>query len=194
MNPLATGACAPEAFEKRYRADPDPWRFATSAYERERYAVTMKALTLDRYAHAFEPGCSIGELTALLAPRCDRLLATDVSPTAVEKACRRCAGYDNVRVECGDLRTVALDTPLDLIVLSELAYYFEAEQLEVIAHRLAAALGAGGTLLAVHWLGESVDHVLHGDEAHGILLRSLPLQHVAAKRHEGFRLDLWMRV
>lgn len=194
MNPLAVTACTPEAFEKRYSVDPDPWRFATSSYELERYAVTMKALTRDRYRNAFEPGCSIGELTALLALRCDRLLATDVSPTAAEKARERCAGYDNVRVECGDLRSSTLDTSLDLIVLSELAYYFEVAQLEVISHRLAAALGAGGTLLAVHWLGESVDHVLHGDEAHRILLRSLPLRHVVAQRHPGFRLDLWVRV
>jgi SAM-dependent methyltransferase len=193
VNPLATRACAPEAFEQRYRVDQDPWRFATSAYERERYAITIESLTQDRYANAFEPGCSIGELTARLAPRCGRLLATDVSPTAVERARQRCAGYDNVRVECGDLRTAALDSPLDLIVLSELAYYFEAQQLEVLAHRLAAALSVGGTLLAVHWLGESVDHVLHGDEAHEILLRSLPLRHVVANRYVGFRLDLWMR-
>jgi protein-L-isoaspartate O-methyltransferase len=194
VNSPATRACAPEAFEQRYRIDPDPWRFATSAYERERYAITIESLTQDRYENALEPGCSIGELTALLAPLCGRLLATDVSPTAVETARRRCAGYDNVRVECGDLRTVAFDKPLDLIVLSELAYYFEAQQLEVISNQLAAALGIGGTLLAVHWLGESVDHVLSGDEAHTILLRSLPLRHLVAQRHPGFRLDLWRRV
>ena len=193
MNPSAITACAPEAFEQRYRTDQDPWRFATSAYERERYAVTIESLTRDRYANAFEPGCSIGELTALLAPLCDRLLATDVSPTAVEKARQRCGGYDNVRVECGDVRTTALDTPLDLIVLSELAYYFEPQQLEALCDRLAAALSVGGTLLAVHWLGESADHILHGDEAHEILLRRLPLRHVVAKRYVGFRLDLWRR-
>jgi trans-aconitate methyltransferase len=183
----------PEAFEERYRTDPDPWRFATSEYERARYAITMAALTRDRYANAFEPGCSIGELSILLAPRCDRLLSTDVSPTAVEKARQRCAGYKNVRVEFGDVRTVTLDASTDLIVLSELAYYFEVEPLEIISRRLAAALSGGGTLLAVHWLGESVDHVLHGDEVHEILLRSLPLRHVKAQRHPGFRLDMWMR-
>ena len=193
MNPLAGEECMPEAFERRYRAEPDPWHFATSAYERERYEITLKALTRDRYADAFEPGCSIGELTALLATRCDRLLATDVSPTAVEKARRRCAGYKNVRIECGDLRTMSLNAPLDLVVLSEVAYYFEVEQLEAIGNRLAAALDVGGTLLAVHWLGESVDHILHGDEAHEALLRTLPLQHVMAQRHPGFRVDRWVR-
>jgi SAM-dependent methyltransferase len=193
VNPLATQACEPETFEQRYRANPDPWRFATSIYERERYEITLKALTRDSYTNAFEPGCSIGELTARLAPRCRRLLATDVSPTAVEQARRRCAEYDNVRIECGDLRTASLKTPLDLIVLSEVAYYFQVEQLEAIANRLAAALGVGGTLLAVHWLGESVDHILHGDEVHEALLRALPLQHVTAQRHPGFRMDRWVR-
>ncbi len=194
MNPAAIKACVPEAFEERYRADADPWHFASSPYERERYAIIMAALTRDRYASAFEPGCSIGELTALLATRCDRLLATDVSQTAVEKARRRCAAFKNVRVECGDVRAVALDIYTDLIVLSELAYYFEARQLERLAGELGAALCQGGTLLAVHWLGESADHILHGDEAHEILLSTLALQHVAAQRHPGFRLDVWMRI
>jgi trans-aconitate methyltransferase len=193
VNPRATQACVPEAFERRYRAEPDPWHFATSVYERERYEITLQALIRDGYANAFEPGCSIGELTALLATRCDRLLATDVSPTAVEKARRRCAEYDNVRIECGDLRTASLNAPLDLVVLSEVAYYFPVKQLEAVANRLAAALGVGGTLLAVHWLGESVDHILHGDEAHEVLLRTLPLQHVTAQRHPGFRIDTWVR-
>ncbi len=194
MNPNALEACLPEAFEERYRADADPWHFTSSPYERERYRTTLAALTRDRYASAFEPGCSIGEFTALLAPRCDRLLATDVSATAVEKARRRCAKFKNVRVECGDVRAVALDIHTDLIVLSELAYYFEARQLEWLASELAAALCQGGTLLAVHWLGESADHILHGDEAHEILLSTLTLQHVAAQRHPGYRLDMWMRI
>jgi protein-L-isoaspartate O-methyltransferase len=193
MNLVASKACAPEAFEQRYRADPDPWCFATSSYERDRYATTMQALTREHYWNAFEPGCSIGELTARLATRCARVLATDVSATAIETARRRCAGFKNVRVECGDLRTVPVEAPFDLIVLSELAYYFEVRQLEVIAARLADALCAGGSLLAVHWLGESPDHILHGDEAHAILHRSLPLQHVTAQRYPGFRLDMWMR-
>ena len=54
MNLAATTACTPETFEARYRADTDPWRFATSTYERERYATTMDALRRDRYGDAFE--------------------------------------------------------------------------------------------------------------------------------------------
>ena len=59
-----------EVFEALYRADPDPWRFASSTYEQGRYATLLRALQRDHYEYAFEPGCSIGEFTALLAPRC----------------------------------------------------------------------------------------------------------------------------
>jgi SAM-dependent methyltransferase len=191
MNLAAKAACTPEAFERRYRGRWDPWSFRTSAYERGRYEATLGHLPGNRYAFAYEPGCSIGELTALLAPRCDQVLATDVSPTAVARATGRCAVFHHVRVECRDVRETVLETAPDLIVLSELAYYLDAHELEILAAGLGRALSSGGTLIAVHWVGKSRDHVLHADEAHEVLLRALPLQHDLSERHLGFRIDRW---
>jgi trans-aconitate methyltransferase len=193
MNPDARPACTPDAFEKRYLQQPDPWQFRTSVYERSRYGATLRALPPHRYAFAFEPGCSIGELTVLLALRCDRVFATDVSPTAVERASRRCESFPHVRVECRDLRDTVLRTSPDLILMSEIAYYFEPRELESLARRLGETLCVGGSLIAVHWLGESEDHVLRGDEAHEILLHALPLRHEGGERHPGFRIDRWSR-
>ena len=48
-------------------------------YERRKYAITMAMLPLPRYRHAYEPGCSVGVLTELLAARCDHVTATDVA-------------------------------------------------------------------------------------------------------------------
>jgi SAM-dependent methyltransferase len=192
-NAAAHDACAPEAFERRYVAAEDPWGFRNSPYELRRYAATLSALPQRKCSFAYEPACSIGELTARLAPRCDRVLATDVSPTAVRRARERCAAFQHVRVACGDVRTTVLDTAPDLIVLSEVAYYFSIAQLEHLAEQLGNALRTGGTLIAVHWLGESPDHVLHGDVAHAVLLRTLPLRYQAYQRHSGFRLDVWKR-
>ncbi len=73
----------PEYFEQLYVRDPDPWRFATSGYERDKYAATLAALPNRRFASGFEVGCSIGVLTRQLAERCDALLAADGSPTAL---------------------------------------------------------------------------------------------------------------
>jgi trans-aconitate methyltransferase len=186
-----------EAFENRYRENPDPWNYQASPYERGKYQVTLDSLSRPRFANAFEPACSVGELTALLAARCGRLLATDVSQTAVKRAQARCADLHNVRIECGDLRA-DLETHIqgrqfDLIVFSEVGYYFDVESLTVLVRRLANALNAQGEFIAVHWRGHSADHVLHGDEVHRCLLAGLPLQHRLGDHHPGFRLDSWLK-
>ena len=58
-------------FQELYDKSPDPYGFTTRWYERRKYAVSLALLPWARYRSGFEPGCSIGELTALLAPRCE---------------------------------------------------------------------------------------------------------------------------
>jgi Nodulation protein S (NodS) len=55
------------SFEAKYRHSPDPWQFAASPYEQRRYAAILRSLSRARYSRAFEPGCSVGVLTAALA-------------------------------------------------------------------------------------------------------------------------------
>ncbi len=83
-------------FQRLYAADPDPWGFATSAYERAKYDATLAALPRARYRAAFEIGCSIGVLTRELAARSGRLLAVDLLPQVLERARARCRGLDHV--------------------------------------------------------------------------------------------------
>src|ERR1700760_676889 len=111
-------------FESRYQAAPDPWHFASSGYELDRYQATLAALGKARYKRAYEPGCSVGVLTAELAQRCDCLIACDLSPTAVARARERCASYDNVCIEVRDAAETPPSGHFDLIVFSELGYYF----------------------------------------------------------------------
>jgi SAM-dependent methyltransferase len=192
LSATALPACSPEAFERRYREDADPWHFASSAYELNRYDVTLRYLRRARYRRAFEPGCSIGILTSRLAERCDEVLATEVSPSALARARARCADFNNVRFELHNLRDAPPAGPFDLVVFCELGCYFLREQLASIASTLATLLEPGGEFVAVHWLGASEDHLLHGDEVHTILSQSLPMRRVRSARHMGFRLDSWI--
>jgi hypothetical protein len=82
----------------------------------------------------------------------------------------------------------------DLIVFSEIEYYFTETELGGLAESLVRQLEKRGTFLAVHWLGTSRDHVLSGDRVHEILhsLNGLRLIHEA--RYETFRLDRWERL
>jgi protein-L-isoaspartate O-methyltransferase len=193
VNPKA--AVSEAEFEAKYRQSADPWQFAASPYEQRRYATTLRALTKARYARAFEPGCSVGVLTAALAQRCNHLLASDIAPTAIRLARERCAGLSQVSIEQADIGAGVPQGPFELIVFSELGYYFKPNALASIAHSLGKALAPSGELIAVHWRGESADHVLHGDRVHSILKDSLS-EHcmwLKGERHPEFMLDVWCR-
>jgi SAM-dependent methyltransferase len=188
-------AVSEAAFEAKYRHSPDPWQFAASAYERRRYATLLRSLTQARYSRAFEPGCSVGVLTAALAERCDSLLACDIAPTAVHLARQRCVGFSNVRIDQADIARSLPTGRFDLIVFSELGYYFSAAVLAKIVRALAKRVRPGGEFVAVHWRGRSEDHVLHGDVVHALLKATLGKRctWLKAERHREFRLDLWQR-
>jgi trans-aconitate methyltransferase len=183
-----------EFFEKKYRENDDPWDFAGSDYERFRYETIMAALDSRRYQSAFEPGCSVGELTWRLAKRCGHVDAMDISNSAVERAKRRCRDFSNVTLRVGDLRHQIPKDEFDLIVFSEIGYYFDEAGLQLLGTRLVRRIRMSGTLLAVHWLGASKDHLLRGDRVHEILGDLAGLRPTLSERHAGFSLDRWMRV
>lgn len=54
-------------FEDMYRRADDPWHLSERWYEQRKYDLTVAALPLPRYRRAFEPACSVGELTLRLA-------------------------------------------------------------------------------------------------------------------------------
>lgn len=182
-----------EAFEALYRATPDPWHFAHSTYELNRYQVILGSLRRAHYRRAFEPGCSVGVLTERLAERCDELIATEIAPTALEQARRRCDSLPHVELQLRGVEDFIPPGRFDLIVFSEIGYYFPRARLNSLAADLAAALEPDGEFLAVHWLGQSDDHVLHGDEVHEVLAEALPIRHWLTAHHDQFRLDGWLR-
>jgi SAM-dependent methyltransferase len=191
----ARSSLPPAYFEALYAGDPDPWRFASSDYEREKYAATLAALPRARYRRALEVGCSIGVLTAALAPRCEALLAVDVAETALAAAQRRCAALPQVRFARMRLPQDWPGGAFDLILLSEVLYYLDAEDLARMADRVAGSLATGADLLLVHWTGET-DYPLGGDAAADAFLGALaPVTQVLRQaRAPRYRLDLVTRL
>jgi len=184
----------PAWFEALYREQGDPWDFETSAYERAKYDHTLSSLPAGRFASALEVGCANGVLTQRLAPRCDRLLAIDVSDTALEAARTRCAGQSQVAFERRRVPQEAPEGRFDLILLSEVIYYLDVGDLARLADWLRGSVASGGHLLLVHWTGET-DYPLGGDEAVDRLLALLggDVAVVTGERREHYRLDLWRR-
>lgn len=191
---MTNTSTSPQFFEQIYRKKPDPWSFASSEYELGRYRTIISALNTKRHARAFEPGCSIGILTALLSSICDSVEAIDVSPTAAERAREYCKNQANVNIACGALPKDIPNGSFDLIVFSEIGYYFDRGQLEKLGYALVSKLTPVGILLATHWLGESSDHVMSGAEVHEVLASLQGLTHSYGERHAEFRLDRWERL
>ncbi len=186
-----TASLPPDYFEERYAADPDPWRFATSAYERAKYAATLEALPRPRYASALEVGCSIGVLTRRLAERCDALLAVDVAEAALDQARTRCRDLAHVRFARAQVPGAWPAGGFDLILLSEVVYYLDAADVGRLAECLRDGLRSGGDVVLVHWTGET-HYPLTGDEAAKILIdRTAPfLTLVHQARTDEYRLDV----
>ena len=194
MNKNQPNTLPPEYFDHVYQANRDPWNFETSPYERKKYAATLAALPHPHYAEVFEIGCSLGVLTAQLAPRCGHLLAVDVSETALAQARARCVGLPQVDIR--QLRVPEEFPPqtFDLIVLSEVGYYWSPADLARATDLLITGLNPGGQLLLVHWTPPVHDYPLTGDDVHEFFLAKAtgngPLRHVLGQRHETYRLDL----
>jgi trans-aconitate methyltransferase len=168
-----------------------PAHYAPSSYELDRNQAAIESLRRAGYSDGFEPGCALGELTAQLARVCDRLLATDAAAPALQQARRRCAAFNHVVIQCVDLSAYQPAGPFDLIVLNEIGCFHRPAELIRIGMALAAALASGGELMAVH--GIDRHDALHGDAVHSLLGRHLPLEWSKGMRHDGFRIDHWVR-
>jgi SAM-dependent methyltransferase len=180
-------------FEQMYAADADPWSFESRWYDARKHALTAAVLPARRYRSAFEPGCSTGRLSALLAARADRLLAVDAVAAAVETARDRLAGVPGVTVGRAAVPSEWPDGTFDLIVLSELGYYFDDAGLAELIEKSVASLEPGGDLVAVHWRWPVGDHARSGDDVHQALAAAPGLSRLSRLEEADFLLEVFSR-
>lgn len=180
----------PAYFTGLYGTDPDPWGFATSAYEAGKYGATLASLPRAHYASALEIGCSIGVFSRALAPRCDALAGLDVVPAALDAARVRCADQSWVRFEACAIPDSWPEGRFDLILLSEVLYFFSQADVARTAERVGTAIEPGGDVVLVHWLGET-DYPLSGDDAADTFIAAAgfasPIHQLRAKE---YRIDV----
>lgn len=180
-------------FDQLYAADRDPWGFESRWYEQRKYDITRACLPQPSYRKGLEIGCSIGVLTAALARRCDALLAVDTSAAAVAVARQRLAGEPHVELREMTVPAEWPDGDFDLIVLSEVGYYFDVANLDALLGRILASLTSDGVLIAVHWRHPVADYPLTGDQVHERIAARESLGRLASHREADFVLDVFGR-
>jgi SAM-dependent methyltransferase len=180
-------------FEALYAASSDPWNVRDAWYEQRKRTLLLASLPDERYASAFEPGCGNGELTAALAPRCDRILACDGSASAIAAARTRVAGFAHVTVE---QRSLPLDWPegaFDLVIVSEMAYYLPADDWRAMLKKIVASLAPGGLLMMCHCRYPYDDYATSADFVHSVAHATPELAARTHYRETDFLLDGWLR-
>lgn len=180
-------------FEARYRADPDPWGYRSSEYEKAKYAATLAACGSGPYAHALELGGSIGVFSARLAPRCRRLETIDFSATAVRSARGALAGHPHAHAILGEIPHDIPAGPFDLVVASEVLYYLTPQALEATLDTLRARTEAGARLVCVHWRPPGPERPFTAAQVHDQVRRLAWLRQLESETASEYLLDVLER-
>lgn len=158
-----------DALDQVHRDRSDPWQ-VDSPYERRKRALTLASLPREHYRRALEVGCSVGALAVDLAGRCDRLVAIDDSPTAIEQARRRTAAIGHVDVRRARVPGEWPEGAFDLVSISEVGYFLSPRALDAVVARARDALTDDGHLVLCHWRHQPVGWPLAGPAVHEAFL------------------------
>lgn len=180
-------------FDALYRADPDPWGYVASSYEQRKYAATLAACGPGPFSCALELGGSIGVFSALLAPRCERLITVDASPTAVSLTIPRLAADPQVQAIVGPIPAAVPDEPFDLVVASEILYYLTDDELARTLATLDRNMIGGALLVAVHWRPPGPERPRDAAQAHSALCDAPWLTELHRSGTEDYLLGVFRR-
>ena len=176
-------------FVNLYLAKDDPWDNATKWSDRRKYAITVASLPRESYRRAYEPGCAVGELTQLLAPRCAALLAVDCVDAAVTQAASAVASFPHVEVARALLPADLPDGTFDLIVIGDLLYYLSAADLTALLDGLLDRLEPDGDIAVVHYRDRSGGGY-DGFNVHAALIERPGLTPLVHHSDDWFVLDI----
>lgn len=185
-------------FESLYQSDPDPWSVGTAWYERRKRGVLMASLPHEGYGHALELGCGTGHTTRLLAWRCETVCAVDVSPTAIVECGRLLAGDGAANVQLERLNLPhswprMANESANLVVASELAYYFSDKDLETFLSSCLQSLAIGGDWVMCHCKTEFHDTQQTTEQIHHAMENLAGIERIVTHDEACFRLDVWRK-
>ena len=133
----------------------DPWRYASSPYEQDKYERTLAALRRVRGeavpCRALEAGCGEGAFTEMVLREklADSIIGIDISAISLARARIRCREFPRAAFIRANLATTAADGTFDLIICAETLYYLGARSVRA-CELLTNSLASGGRLVAVH--------------------------------------------
>jgi SAM-dependent methyltransferase len=168
---------------ERFYAKADPWGIGKSENETVKYGLTLDLCGAGPFDRAVEIGCGEGLFTELLAPRCRSLLALDISSRATHRAQKRLAPHEGVSVRTAALPAEYPDGSFDLVVASDVLYFWRDEDLRGTIPLLGDSLTIGGRLVTLHY-ARPVNAVSTGERVHDLLSEIVTLSPVLSETRD----------
>jgi 2-polyprenyl-3-methyl-5-hydroxy-6-metoxy-1,4-benzoquinol methylase len=144
----------------------DPWDFETSEFENAKYQREIQLIRDRHYGRVLEIGCGAGVFTRRLASVGERILALDVSPTAISRAKNATSNLNNVEFRVQNIMDFdfRVEEKWDLVVFNEtvcyLGWLYTFFEVAWFAGELFSAMQHGGRLLMANTLGGTNDHLI----------------------------------
>lgn len=144
----------------------DFWELESSEFERDKGARVIEILQGARYHRALELGCGAGFFTRLLAPHADRIVAFDISPSAIARARAAPGPGATIDYRVGNVMDYGwrAEGPWDLVVMSEticyLGWLYSFFDVAWLASEVHAATSAGGRFLMANAMDRQYDKLL----------------------------------
>lgn len=171
--------------------DADPWGYKSRWYEARRRQLIAAMLPHAHLGEVLELGCSTGLITALLAPRAQRVLAMDVSFAAVDKARQRLQAQPHVQVLHANLVTDWPADRFDSFLVCDVGYYLQQPQLEQLARQMSGSARPHSFVLVAHWRHAFAQVVTPTEQVHKILAVGLGWHRQACYQDEDLLIELW---
>lgn len=173
----------PDYFDRFYADAEDPFGFDRNDYEQLKFSHLLQLCGEREFGRGLELGCALGSFTEVLAPRCRELVAVDFSAVAIKAAAERLSGFPGVRCEVRNIPSELPTGKFDLIVASDVLYYWTRADVRSAVRWFEESLNPGGVLVAAHYV-PFLGALLVGDEVHDILKETTTLRPVVAERVE----------
>ncbi len=183
-------------FETLHGDSDDPWGFETRWYEERKRAILLAALPARDYASVLEVGCSTGVLTLDLVARVrdgGAVLGIDLSERAVERAQSRLSPHPQASAQRMRVPEEWPDGRFDLVVISEIGYYLDPDELTAVIERVLGSLTDDGALVLCHWRHPVDGRTETGDSVHAVARTRDEFDTVVHHEEEDFVLDVLER-
>lgn len=145
---LAGKGCTAADFDPVYgAAADDAWNYSKNPFEKARFDIVTRTLSDVPTTKVLEVGCAEGHLTRRMAGHASDLLACDIVNEAIDRARTNCRDLRNVRFLRMDVRTGWPGEMFDLLVYSDVLYFFSKKEVRQVIGDSARYVNDGGHLL-----------------------------------------------